>query len=120
MVSVAPPGTKATIRWIGRCGKSCACAATRPASSAPIRAHNRNSAAMTFSPLLRFFVSPLPTQVGLRRVGMRGEDAAVPPSGIRQDPIPHIIDAELPVVDLAMLGAPLLGGEDLQRLVLRS
>src|SRR4029077_16145318 len=52
---------------------------------------------------------PSPARVGRGREALR----------VGQDPVTDIIDAERAVVDLAMLGRALLGGEYLERLVLR-
>src|SRR5262249_59455350 len=39
---------------------------------------------------------------------------------MRQEPVGDVVDAELPVIDLAVLGGTLLGGENLQVLLLRA
>src|SRR5262245_65814630 len=39
---------------------------------------------------------------------------------MRQEPIGDVVDAKLPVIDLAVLGSALLGGKNLQILLLRA
>src|SRR5215471_8677653 len=131
-VSVAPPGGNATTSRIGRSGQEeglCACAEIAVASTAATIDHQRKRLRMIR--LLVALAGALPaepeshwiTRGRLRRRGRTSQQTLYRRRGrlhIREQPIADIIDGKLTVIDLAVLGATLLGGENLDVLSLRA
>src|SRR6266849_2031542 len=134
-VSVAPPGGNATTRRIGRSGNDCGfCACASP--GAPNRTHAIEHHRMTCGIMLlplgrwttrRFEHGPATPSIGRRRVARMSAAicGAISACGtlprislrssglhIREQPVADIVDAQLAMIDLAVLRAALVGGEN--------